>query len=416
MVTASESPVPDTARILPAGRAAFEPTPATLARRGPLLCRRLNPSPPSAASREYAMASTSLASVLIGPREFELREIPVPEIGPDEGLLRVEACGVCGSDIHGSERLSPGPRILGHENVGTIARIGREAARRWRLQEGDRVALEEYVPCGACKWCRSADFRFCEQTDIAGSGPRLWYGSTPLAVSPALWGGYSQFLYLHPNAVVHRVPSHVPAAHAAAFLPFSNGIEWAYGYGGVGMGQSIVIQGPGQQGLACVLAAREAGAACIIVSGMARDARRLEIARKLGAHHTINVEEQNLVEQVREITGGEGADVVVNVTGSSRGTVAEGIAMAGKRSTVVLAAPGAEQVMANSVGRKNLVVKWANGHSYASVELAIQMIASGKYPMEEISTHTFGLAEVADAIRAVAGEGAPGAIHVSVIP
>jgi threonine dehydrogenase-like Zn-dependent dehydrogenase len=361
------------------------------------------------------MAETTLASVLVAPHHFEVRELDLPSIGADAGLLKVEACGVCGSDVHGAQRLEPGARILGHENVGIVAQIGPEAQRRWGVREGDRVALEEYVPCGACRYCRTEDFRFCEQTDIGGTGARLWYGSTPLEIWPALWGGYSQYMYMHPNAVVHHMPSHVRAEQAAAFLPFSNGVEWAYRYGEVGLGKSILIQGPGQQGLACVIAAKEAGAGCIIVSGLSRDARRLEIARKLGADVTVDIETEDLVSRVREATGAQGVDVVVNVSGG-KGAVAQGMAVAAKRSTIVLAAPGSEQISVGSVGRRNLVMKWAHGHSYASVELAIQMIASGKYPLDEIATHTFGLDGVADAIRAVAGEGAPGAIHVSVIP
>ncbi|HEV7665932.1 MAG TPA: zinc-binding dehydrogenase, partial [Chloroflexota bacterium] len=145
------------------------------------------------------------------------------------------------------------------------------------------------------------------------------------------------------------------------------------------------------------------------------DARRLEIARKLGADVTVDVETEDLVARVRDVTGGDGADVVVNVSGG-KGAVAQGIAVAAKRSVVVLAAPGSEQIAVNTVGRRNLTLKWAHGHSYASVELAIQMIASGKYPLSEISTHTFSLDSVAEAIQAVAGEGAAGAIHVSVIP
>src|SRR5690348_14127270 len=298
------------------------------------------------------MANTSVASVLVAPKEFELREFELPSIGPDAGLLQIQACGVCGSDVHGWQRLAPGARILGHENIGVVAQIGAEAARRWNVQEGDRVALEEYVPCGACKYCRSEDFRFCEQTDLSGNGARRWYGSTPLEVPPALCGGYSQYMYMHPNAVVHRMPEHVAAQHAAAFLPFSNGVEWAYRYGGIGLGKSILIQGPGQQGLACVIAAREAGAACIIVSGLGRDARRLEIARKLGAHATVNIDAEDLIQRVRDETGGDGVDVVVNVSGG-RGAVAQGIAVAAKRSNVVLAAPGSEEISVGSVGRRN---------------------------------------------------------------
>lgn len=358
------------------------------------------------------MTEKSVAAVLVDARRFELREFDLPEIPDDAALLKLEACGICGSDIHGAERLGNGAKILGHENVGVVARIGRQAAEKWKVREGDRIALEEYVPCGACKWCRSDDFRFCEQTGRGG----LRYGSTPIGVWPSLWGGYSQYLYVHPNAVVHRVPAHIPPAHAAAFLPFSNGIEWAYGYGEVGLGDAILIQGPGQQGLACVIAARAAGASCIIVSGLTRDARRLEVARMLGAHHTIDVENEDLVTKVRDYTGGEGVNVVVNVTGGGKGTVAEAIAVAGMKCNIVLAAAGNESIDVGSFGRRKIVLKQANGHSFKSVELAIQFIASGTLPMEAISTHTFPMSRALEAIDAVAGRGAPGAIHVSILP
>ena len=359
------------------------------------------------------MSEKSAAAVLVEARRFEMREFEVPEIGEDDALLKLEACGICGSDIHGAERLGSGPKILGHENVGVVARIGRRAAEKWKVREGDRIALEEYVPCGACKWCHSDDFRFCEQT---GRGGSLRYGSTPIGVWPALWGGYSQYMYVHPNAIVHKVPSHIPPAHAAAFLPFSNGVEWAYGYGEVGLGDAILIQGPGQQGLACVIAAKAAGASCIIVSGLSRDARRLEVARMLGADYTIDVEQEDLVSKVKDYTGGEGVNVVVNVTGGGKGCVAEAIEVAGMKCNIVLAAAGSEMIDVNSFGRRKIVLKQANGHSFKAVELAIQFIASGKLPMDVISTHTFPMSRAMEAIDAVAGRGAPGAIHVSILP
>src|SRR5688500_1290951 len=154
------------------------------------------------------MPERSLAAVLVEPNVFELRQFDLPEVTDDGALLKVQACGICGSDLEGAKRLPDGPKILGHENVGIIARIGKRAAARWRLREGDRVALEEYLPCGACKWCRSDDFRFCDQTDRGGA---LRYGTTPISTAPALWGGYSEYLYVHPNAVIHRMPSHLPA-------------------------------------------------------------------------------------------------------------------------------------------------------------------------------------------------------------
>jgi threonine dehydrogenase-like Zn-dependent dehydrogenase len=366
------------------------------------------------------VAEKVLASTLIAPKQFEIREYDMPEIPADGGLLRVERCGVCGSDVSGWSRLAGGPKIMGHENVGFIAKLGRDAAQRWGVKEGDRVAVEEYVPCGSCKVCRSGEFRFCAQTSFAGPAadgrPRYWYGSTPVSVAPALWGGYSQYMYLHPGAMIHKVPAHVPPSEIAFFLPFSNGIEWALNYGGITPGKTIVIQGPGQQGLACVLAAKIVGAACVIVSGLGRDEERLAMARRLGADYAVNVEGENLEERVNEITGGEGVDAVINVTGGGEATVREGMAMAGLNGTVVLAAAGDRPISTGGGGRKNLTLKWAHGHSYQSVELAIQYIASGEFPIAELTKHHFGLNDVAMAIKSIAGEGVPGAIHVSVDP
>jgi threonine dehydrogenase-like Zn-dependent dehydrogenase len=223
-------------------------------------------------------------------------------------------------------------------------------------------------------------------------------------------------MYVHPQAIVHKVPAHIPPAHAAAFLPISNGFEWAYEYGQVGIGDAILIQGPGQQGLACVIAAKAAGASRIIVSGLARDARRLEVARHLGATHTINVDEEDLVRKVMDYTGGDGVDVAVDVTGGGHGTVAAAIAVAGTRCNIVLAAAGEEMIDVSSFGRRKIVMKQANGHSFKSVELAIDFLASGKLPMDEIATHTFPMTQALEAIDAVSGRGAPGAIHVSIIP
>jgi threonine dehydrogenase-like Zn-dependent dehydrogenase len=365
------------------------------------------------------MADKSMAAVLVEPRKFEIREFDLPEIPPDGGLLRVERCGICGSDVHGYDRMGEGVRIMGHENLGWVAKIGAEASKRWGVKEGDRVALEEYVPCGACELCRTGYPRFCPQTSSfghTGENPRLWYGSTPINVEPALWGGYSQYMYMHPGAMVHKVPDHVDASEAAFFLPFGNGYEWAVEYGGASIGKTVVVQGPGQQGLAAVIAAREAGASMIIVSGMGRDEHRLEIARRMGADYTVDVEAEDLVERVMHYTGGHGADVVVNVTGGGRETVKEGIDMAAFNAVVCLPAAGNETISVGGTGRKNLTMKWCHGHSYTSVERAINTIASGRYPIKEIVTHHFGLKDLTYAIDSVGGIGAAGAIHVSIDP
>ncbi len=362
------------------------------------------------------MTEPILAATTVGLRKTELRQYPWPEISDDAGLLKIEAAGVCGSDWHAYNSDRPA-RIMGHENVGRIHRIGPIAARRWGLKEGDRVALEEYLPCGHCDFCRSGEFRLCEETESRRPGA-LRYGTTPISHAPGLWGGYSQFQYLHPNSVFHRLPDHVPAELAAMCLPLGNGIQWAYLDAGAGPGKTILIQGPGQQGLACVIAAKAAGADRIIVSGLNRDAHRLEVAVALGADFTVQADQEDLQEKVMEITGGSGVDISLDAAGSPD-TLVQAIRAAKKNGQVFFAsAPPAmhPDFHAGDLLARRLTLRPCRGHSYRAVELALQYIAAGRFPLHLMAKNRFGLAETDLAIRTLGGEGAPGAIHVTVMP
>ncbi len=362
------------------------------------------------------MTEPILAATTIGPRKTELRQYPWPEIPDDAGLLKVEAAGVCGSDWHAYNADRP-TRIMGHENVGRIHQIGPIAARRWGLKEGDRVALEEYLPCGHCDLCRSGEFRLCEETEARRPGA-LRYGTTPVSQAPGLWGGYSQFQYLHPNSVFHRLRDDVPAEFAAMCLPLGNGFQWAYLDAGAGPGMTILVQGPGQQGLACVIAAKAAGTDRIIVSGLSREVHRLEVATAFGADFTIQADRESVHEKVMAITDGRGVDISLDAAGGPD-TLVQAIRAARKNGQVLFAAaPAAMHVdfHAADLLARRLTLRPCRGHSYHAVELALRYIAAGPLPLHLMATHHFGLAETDLAIRTLGGEGAPGAIHVTVMP
>ncbi len=364
------------------------------------------------------LSNRCLAAVMVAERTTELQEFDLPDIPEDGGLLRIEAAGICGSDwpMYTGGKLTP--RILGHENVGFVEKIGRRAQELWGVKEGDRVALEEYLPCGQCTFCRTGEFRSCYQTD-SHREHFIRYGSTPTSVKPSLYGGYSQYLYLHPSAVLHKVKSHIPAEQAALALPLSNGIEWVYLQGEVKMGDTVVIQGPGQQGLGCVIAAKAAGAKCVIVSGLGRDSHRLNTALELGADYIVDVEKEDLLERVKEITNGEMADMVLDVSTGGTVTVSNAIRMTRKRGRVILAARKKQPIPSfdsDQILSKNLTVRGVRGHSYLAVEMALDVIAGGKHPLDKLCTHSFDLHGVHDALRTVGAEINIGAIHCTVLP
>ncbi|MFF4415420.1 zinc-binding dehydrogenase [Streptosporangium sp. NPDC001559] len=358
------------------------------------------------------------ASVMTGPRTMEVREFPLPELGVDDGLLKVEAAGVCGSDVK-SFLGDLSPRILGHENVGTVEAIGRSARQRWGLREGDRVVLEEYLPCGHCDFCRSSEFRLCLDSDPSTNPAALRYGRTPLTVAPSLWGGFSDHLYLHPRTVAHRLPGDVSAVEASLALPISNGYEWVYREGRVRPGDVVVIFGPGQQGLGATIAAKAAGAGLVIVAGLARDKERLDVARAFGADHTLFADEEGVLAKIEELTHGELADIVVDTAAGDESTISLALDAVRKRGKVIVAAASMKPLRELDffkINRRYLSVLGVRGHSYQAVEWAIGLIASGRHPLHLMCSLTVGIDQADQAILGTAGELPTPVIHASVVP
>src|ERR671921_2863332 len=249
------------------------------------------------------MAEEVVAAVRTAPRTTELRTFRRPRLPDDGALMRVEVAGICGTDVKMyAKPVIEAPVIMGHENVGTIAKAGRQFVERHGLGEGDRVFVEHYVACYRCEWCRLGEYRHCELTDWRTNPDARRYGYTSSNNPGRLWGGFSQYMYLPWNAVTHKVPDGVTAELAGLVTPLSNGIEWALNAGKVGYASTVLIQGPGQQGLSQVVASKQAGASLIIVTGTARDAARLDLAKGLGADAVIDVLEEDALATVMELT------------------------------------------------------------------------------------------------------------------
>jgi threonine dehydrogenase-like Zn-dependent dehydrogenase len=367
------------------------------------------------------MGEHVLAAVRTGPGTTELREFPMPGIPDDAALLRVEVAGICGTDVkmYGKPPF-PGPVIMGHENIGTIARAGRTFTERQGVRDGDRVFVEHYVGCFRCEWCRIGEYRHCEATDWRTNPDARRYGYTTSDNPFHLWGGFAQYMFLPWNAVVHKVPDGVSAELAGVATPLSNGIEWALMSAGVGYDSTVLIQGPGQQGLSQAVACKQAGASLIIVTGTTRDAARLELARKLGADHVIDVQAEDALGRIREITGGKGVDIVLDCTaGAGVAPLLLGIdALKRRAGTLLIQGEMAAfpDFPVKKVTEKAITIKSARGHSFRACELALRQLASGRFPLDLLTSHTFGLSQVDQAIRAVGGEVEEDVVHVSLLP
>jgi threonine dehydrogenase-like Zn-dependent dehydrogenase len=345
---------------------------------------------------------TTFAMVQTAPRTLEPRDIPIPEIDDDSGILRVEACGICGSDVEQftgvlKVRL---PVIPGHEPVGVIEAIGDRAAKRWGVDVGDRVAVETMLPCRDCPRCLGGSYHLCRDRRV--------YSYVPLSVPPGLWGGYAQHLYLSSRAIVHKLDPSLAPEIAALFNPLGAGFRWAVEIPNTRPGDVVLVLGPGQRGLASVVAAREAGAGQILVTGLAADRHKLELCRALGADATIDVENENAKQRVLELTGGRGADVVVEVTAYATEPVAAALDYVAPGGTVVLAGvkgfKAVPDFVSDKIVLKEITLRGAIGVTWSAYDRAIQLIQSRKLPLEKLHTHDFPLREAEHAIRLLGRE------------
>ncbi len=356
--------------------------------------------------------------VLEASRRLVRHQIELPDIGDDDALLRVEACGLCGTDHEQyTGVLWPGFAFVpGHETVGVLESVGRGAARRWGVTAGDRVAVCVFQSCRSCAACKSGQYQRCVRHGIADM-----YGFVPVDRAPGLWGGYATHQYLAPDSMVLPVPDGVDPVAATLFNPLGAGFRWGVTVAGTGTGDVVCVLGCGVRGLAALIAAKEAGAGYVLVTGFgSRDAERLKLARRFGADLVVDSQAVDPVRELRLATGGL-ADVVVDVTAKAPAALGQAVSMARPGGTVVLAGtrgstdtPGFNP---DDVVFKELRIQGALGVNVDAYEWALGLLASGRYPFDDIPRRVVGLDGVAQLLETMSGEGGgTPPVHGVVVP
>lgn len=243
------------------------------------------------------------ALLLTAYKQLEITEMPTPALGPDELLIRVKACGICGSDIHGydgsSGRRIP-PLVMGHEAAGVVEAVGGAVTQ---FQMGDRVTFDSTVYCGRCAYCRAGQVNLCDHRRVLGvsCGDYRQHGA------------FAEYVVV-PERTTVKLPEGLPFAHAAMIEPISIAVH-AVNRTPIKLGDTAVVVGAGMIGLLVVQALRLAGCGKIIAVDV-EDAK-LTLAAKLGADVGINPKQTDAAKTVSEITGGRGADMAIEAVGAT---------------------------------------------------------------------------------------------------
>ena len=331
-----------------------------------------------------------------------IEEIPVPEVGPGEILVRVETCGVCLTDVKKIEKgLLPGPRVFGHEIAGRVARAGKGVAR---FREGDRVVVHHHIPCGSCFFCRRRAFAQCEAYKRNGTTA----GFTPSG------GGFAEYVKAF-DWIVERGTIPIPDGvlpEEASFVEPVNTCLKAVVKAGVEKGQTVLVVGQGPIGLILTQLCRRAGAE-VLASDLLAD--RLEAARRLGAAVALDGA-GDVAGEVRRLTGGRGADVALM---AAVGRPAFQQALDATRSggrVVAFAATAPGETVELDIGALSLAEKDLLTSYSASVEVqdtAARLVFGREVRVRELISHRFPIAETGAAV-ALAARPAPGVLKVMV--
>ena len=347
-------------------------------------------------SNEYPIPTTMKAWVLGDPEQLSLVDKPVPEPGPAEVLVRIDAIAVCATDIevikHGVPAMIDGGLPFnkgftpGHEYMGTVVKLGPTVDE---FAVGDRVAVEIHAGCGRCPRCREGMYTSCLNYGYRAKGHRANGFSTD--------GGFAEYAINNVNTMVH-IPDSISDAEATLIVTAGTAMYGLDVMGGVIAGEAVVVVGPGPIGLMGVGVAKALGAQPVILTGT-RDSR-LEMGKKLGADHVVNVSREEPVAAVMRLTGGKGVQYVLECSGAPN-ALNEAGRMVNRGGRICLAAFPHEPVMVDlaHLVRNNIYVFGIRGEGKSATHRAAALIAQKRFEAKLIHTHTFPLSEVPTAIR-----------------
>ncbi|MGI9612689.1 MAG: zinc-dependent alcohol dehydrogenase [Acidimicrobiales bacterium] len=355
--------------------------------------------------RRAAEPGAATGLVLTEPRSFDRRTFALPDPMPDGGILRVEACGLCGTDHEQYTGHIPNRHsfIPGHEVIGIVEELGDEAADRWGVHAGQRVAVEVFQSCRDCEMCLAGVYRRCVRNGVA-----TMVGFTDADEPPGLGGGYASHLALGRDAMLLPVPDALDPVTATLFNPLGAGIRWGVELPETKPGDVVAILGPGVRGLCAAAAAKEAGAGYVMLTGLGeRDAERLAMAPAFGVDLAVDVAEINPNQALRAAIGSK-ADVVVDVTAKAPAAFAQAVELARPGGTIILAgtrgtsgAPGFEP---DHIVYKELRIIGALGVDVTAYRQALDMLVSGRYPFADLPRQVAGFDDLEPLIQVMAGE------------
>ncbi|MEI7615552.1 MAG: zinc-binding dehydrogenase [Actinomycetota bacterium] len=329
-----------------------------------------------------------MAQRLYGPKDLRWMEVDVPQIGENDVLIKVKFCGVCGTDqaIYSGDSsfweagLIHVPMTFGHEYSGVISAIGKNVSN---FKIGDRVVADTGVSCGICDFCRQGNYLSCAKMRSVGT-------------VNAHDGGYAEYTVM-PERHVFMLPDNISFEQGAMVEPVATGL-WSIEVGKINMGDNVVIVGTGPIGLGAVPFAVFSGAKKVILVG--RKDFKLELGKKFGADDTINTTKEDLYARVKELTGGAGADVIVEASGSLD-MLSESIRMSNNNCRIACVAfyeKPVEKLNLDSMILRNISLLPVAG-SPNMMPIVIKMMSCGKVDFTPMITQVMPLKDAEKGIN-----------------